>query len=192
MFDLIKMVFILTLISTFSGFSLSLLHEATKEPIEMGKLNVVYAPSIKELVEGYDNDPVADRVKLKIGTDERGKDIVQTLFPCKKNGETFALALDAKAGGFGGDLSVLLIVDLQAGTLENVAVLTHAETKGIGTSLEPPFIAQFSGRPVTGPVDLKARGGKLDGMSGATYSSIGITDAVRKGLEMYNQHVEEL
>lgn len=192
MFDLIKMVFVLTLLSTFSGFSLSLLHEGTKETIKLSKLNVVYAPKITEMVEGFDNDPIKEMVELTVGKDERGKDIIKTIFPCKKNGETYIVAFDSKADGFNPDITVMLLVEVKTDTLKDIGVLIQNETKGLGTSLEAPFVSQFGNLPVSESVDLKARGGRLDGMSGATFSSTGVTDAVKKGLEMYNQHKDEI
>lgn len=192
MLDLIKMVFILTLISTASGLSLSVLNEFTKDPIRFAELQNDYAPSIERLVEGYDNDPIEDSTEINVGKDEKGRDILRTVFPCKKNGETFVVGLDANGTGYAGEITVMLIVELETDTLKDVAVLKHKETKGVGTNLEEPFISQFSGLPMAAQVDLKSNGGKVDGMSGATFSSNGIMAAVKEGMAFYEQKKDDI
>jgi len=186
--EMIKMVVALTLLSVISGFGLSAMYAITKDPIKMAELNQVYAPQLKRIVPGFDNDPIKDTVEIKAGKDDKGRDIIKPVFPCKKGGQVFAVGVDAAASGFGGPIKMLIAINTKTDTIIDVAILTHAETKGVGTKMEGPFLARFKSVPAAQPIDLKADGGKIDGMSGASFSSKGIMTAVKDGMAFYKSN----
>ena len=190
--ELVKMVVVLTIITACSGLGLSGLNEATKDIIRQTELKEVYEPSLKALVEGYENDPVKDAIEFSAGKDNKGKDIMLTVFPCKKGGKLFAVAFDQKANGFGGEMKVMLAVDTEQDTLMGVRILTHVETKGVGTDKEAPFIAQFGGQKEPDKATIKQMDGPLDAMSGATYSSTGVSTAAKNGLTFYIKDKQKL
>lgn len=189
---MIKMVVALTLLSVISGFGLSAMYAVTKEPIKMAELNQVYAPKLKQIVPGFDNDPIADTIELKAGKDDKGRDIIRPVFPCKKGGEVFAVGVDASAGGFGGNIKVLVAIDVKTDAIMDVAILTHTETKGVGTKQEPVYLAAFKQLKVADPFDLKVNGGKIDGMSGATFSSKGIMAAAKDATGFYVKNKDSI
>jgi electron transport complex protein RnfG len=60
------------------------------------------------------------------------------------------------------------------------------ETAGIGTRLaEPDFLNQFPDKKL--PVKLKADGGEIDAISGATVSSVGAMLAVSNAVAIYQE-----
>jgi electron transport complex protein RnfG len=180
------MVFVLTLISSMSGLALSALDGLTKEQIKTTQLQVVYEPALKDLVQGYDNNPIADVVALDAGKDSKGRDIVKNVFPLKKGGQVFALGLaETASGGYGGDITIMLAVNSQTNEVLGVKVLLHKETKGLGTPQEVPFLGGFAGKSSADQLKTKALGGPIDGMSGATFSSTTVSKAAQSGYQYY-------
>jgi electron transport complex protein RnfG len=173
--DIIKMIIVLTIIGAASGLILSLIYEGTKAPIEYQTIKFVKEPAVKKVLTGYDNDPIADRKKLVIGEDERGKPIELIIFPAKKAGTTFAVALEGKGKGFHGLIGVMVAVSKE-GALLDIGITSHSETPGIGARVSEPFFTErFKG--------LKAvKGITVDGISGATYSSKGVITAVNQAI----------
>ena len=173
--DIIKMIIVLTIIGAASGLALSLVYEGTKAPIEYQTIKFVKEPAVKKVLTGYDNDPIADRKKIRIGEDEKGNPIELIIFPAKKAGETFAVALEGKGKGFGGLIGVMVGVNKE-GNLLDIGITSHSETPGIGARVSETFFTdRFKGLTTAGQI-------KVDGISGATYSSIGVMSAVNQAL----------
>ena len=183
--DIIKMIIVLTVIGAVSGLALSLVYEVTKAPIEYQTIKFVKEPAVKKVLTGYDNDPIADRKKVVIGEDERGKLIELIIFPAKKAGATFAVALEGKGKGFAGLIGVMVGVS-KKGTLLDIGITSHSETPGIGSKVgETSFTEKFKGITKDGEITV-------DGISGATYSSKGVISAVNQALGYVNQFSKEI
>ena len=67
--DILRMVVVLGAICLVAGLVLAGVNQATKGPIEYQKL-LVKAKSLKQVLSGYDNDPVKDSVKIPAGPSE--------------------------------------------------------------------------------------------------------------------------
>jgi electron transport complex protein RnfG len=185
--DIIRMMVILTLICAASGLTLSLIHRVTEAPIEYQTIKFVKEPAVKKVLTGsdYDNDPILDRKRIVIGTDEKGSPVELTIFPAKKDGETFAVAIEGEGKGFGGLIGVMVGVS-KNGTVLDIGITSHSETPGIGSRVtEPTYTTQFQGLPATGEL-------KVDGISGATYSSKGVMSAVTQALGYVAKFREEI
>jgi electron transport complex protein RnfG len=179
------MVVVLGMICTVSGLALAGVHAVTKEPIEYQQIKFVKEPSVKAVLEGYDNDPVKDRFSVPAGKDKKGRDIFKTVFPAKKSGEVVALALDASGKGFGGKIEVMVGFNPD-GELTGISIMNHAETPGIGSRVtEEEFTEQFQG---IAPDDVES----VDGVSGATYSTKGVVAAVKQAAKFFQERQEEL
>lgn len=177
--ELINMIVVLSLISGASGLSLAYLKEVTAKPIEEQVLFYVQGPAIKSVLAGAENDPLADRKKF----DTAGGQI--TVFPAKKGGKLAAVALEAFGPGYGGEIGVIVAIDVAKNALAGIGVTTLKETPGLGMRVtETKYQKQFKGLPL-GPVALSAQGGSIDAVSGATISSKGTVSAVNKALEIY-------
>ena len=173
--DIIKMIIVLTIIGAASGLALSLVYEGTKAPIEYQTIKFVKEPAVKKVLTGYDNDPIADRKKIQIGEDEKGNPLELIIFPAKKAGATFAVALEGKGKGFGGLIGVMVGVSKE-GTLLDIGITSHSETPGIGARVSEAFFTdRFKGLATAGEITV-------DGISGATYSSAGVMAAVNQAL----------
>ena len=183
--DIIRMVVVLTLICAASGITLSAIYRLTEAPIDYQTIKFVKEPAVKKVLTGYDNDPIMDRKSIVIGTDERGRPIELTIFPAKRQGETFAVAIEGRGKGFHGTIGVMVGVSKE-GKLTDIGITNHSETPGIGSRITgPTFTNQFRGLPTTGEP-------KVDGISGATYSSKGVMRAVREALGYVKKFREEI
>jgi electron transport complex protein RnfG len=70
--------------------------------------------------------------------------------------------------------------------------MTHSETPGLGARIvEPKFTDQFAGLDLE-TTKLSAEGGKVDAVSGATFSTLGVITAVDDALEQFPQIKKEI
>jgi len=183
--EIVTMVVVLTLIGAASGLALSVIYRVTKAPIEYQTIKFVKEPAVKKVLTGYENDPILDRKKLVVGTDERGRPIELIVFPATRSGETFAVAVEGKGKGFHGLIGVMVGVSKE-GTLLDIGITSHSETPGIGSRVtEPSYTDTFKGLPAKG-------GLSVDGISGATYSSKGVVAAVNEAVGYINEFREEI
>ena len=190
--DLIRMVVVLTVICAVSALVLAYANKDTKAPREYQLLKYVEAPSIKAVLTSYDNDPIKDRVVLKIGKDKKGRPLSKNIFLAKKGGVIVGLAYDAAGMGHEGPIDVMVGVDT-AGKITGISIMTQSETPGLGSRVtEPSFTKQFKGLTLSNSLNLSAKGGKIDAVSGATVSSKGVVKAVRKALEMFPKIKKEV
>ncbi|RLB19199.1 MAG: electron transporter RnfG [Deltaproteobacteria bacterium] len=190
--DLIKMVVVLTVICGASGLVLSYSNKATKAPREYQLLKYVQEPSIKAVLNSFDNDPIKDRIVVKIGKDEKGNPVEKNIFPAKKGDKVIGLAYSSAATGYHGRIDVMVGID-PTGKVTGISIMTHTETPGLGARIvEPAFTKQFKGFTLSPELNLSAKGGKIDGVSGATHSSEGVVEAVRKALELFPRVKKEV
>ena len=190
--DIIKMVVVLTVICVASAFALSFVNNVTKAPREYQLLKFVQEPSIKAVLSGYDNDPVKDLIKIPEGKDEKGKEIFLNVFPAKKDGKVFAVAYAAAARGYHDLIDVMVGINKDA-KITGISIMTHSETPGLGARVvEPKFTSQFKGLDLGGDLNLTGKGGKVEGITGATFSSTGVVNAVRKAMEEFPKIKKEV
>ncbi|XPV77218.1 MAG: RnfABCDGE type electron transport complex subunit G [Desulfovibrio sp.] len=178
--DILRMVAVLSLICAISGYALATIKDATKERIEMQVLTYVQGPAIQAVLSLAENNPIADRktVKMQSGTQFN-------VFPAKKEGKVVAVALEAFAPGYSGDIGVMVGFNLADDTLTGIGITTQTETPGLGTRIaEPAFTRLFDGHGMK-KLDLSSRDGDIDAISGATFSSVGTVDAVKKAAGVY-------
>ena len=90
------------------------------------------------------------------------------------DGDTVGYVYELVSRGYGGD--IVLSVGVRNGAVSGVSVASHAETKGLGTADEAPFLQSF-----VGLTQADAAQG-VDAMSGATVSSNAVRGAVSQAL----------
>lgn len=177
---ILRMLVVLSGICAVSGFALSYLKMVTAPVIEEQVLTYVQGPAIAKVFTQVDNSPVADRKKFTL-PDGR----LVTVFPARKDGKLVGVALEDFGKGFGDNIGVMVAFDPQRDTLLGIGVTTMKETPGIGTLiLAPAFTGQFVGKGLN--IGLKAQGGEIDAVSGATVSSTGATQAVANAAKVYS------
>ncbi len=176
------------LFSGISGGLLGTLRAATKDRIEYQQLKFVKGPAIVEVLTGCTNDPLADRFKIQDGKDER------TVYVGVFDGKANTVVLESSGKGYGGDIGLVVAVNLENDQLVGVGVTTFRETPGVGSRVktEPSFTGQFKGLPVVEPVKMKNEGGKIDALSGATVSSKGVVAGVSTLADVYKRLKPEI
>ena len=180
--EMIKMVVVLTILSSLSGGVLAYVKESTQERIEMQVLQLVKGPAIKKIFEDATNDPVADRFSIE--DDGQKRDV----FVAKVDGKK-VIAFETFGKGYGGDIGVVVGIDTAENDIYGIGVTTHSETAGLGSKAkeDPKFAAQFAGEDITAPVKVTGDGGNINALSGATITSRAVTSAVTQAGEIYTR-----
>ncbi len=181
--SLLRLFLTVTVISAFSGGLLSFVRSKTQARIEYQQLKFVKGPALKEIMKGCQNDPIVDRFKLKHGKKE------ETIFVGVFDGKPKAVALEAYGKGFHGDIGVIVGIDVETDKIMGIGITTHSETPGVGsrTKTDPTFRAQFKGLSIGTAFKVKADGGQIDAITGATISSRGVCNAVNNAIQLYNK-----
>ncbi len=179
--ETLKLMFVLAAFCVVSAFSLAFVKEATKDRIEYQKIKLLVAPAVKAVFPSYDNDPILERIKVKISEEK-----IVTVFPAKKGGKFIGIGYEAMGSGHGGPVEVMIGIDLD-GRILGINVVKHAETPGIGTlaTKSDKFLGQFKGKGLDSNTNLTGAGGEIEAVSGATETSTAISEAVSKGMELF-------
>ncbi len=186
--EMISMVVVLTVLSAFSGGMLAAVRTGTKDQIENQILKFQKAPAIKQILSDVSNDPLQDRFKIMDNEEEL------TFFVGKYDGTPKAIAFETKGKGFGGEIGLMVGINVEADNFIGVAVTTHSETPGLGSRAkdDPKFVSQFIDMTMDKNLGIKKNGGEIDAMSGATITSAGVSLAAQKAQEIYTRLKPEI
>lgn len=181
--NMLKLFLIVALFSCSSGALLAAVKNSTEARIEYQQLKFVKGPVLQEIMAGCSNDPLVDRFKVKDGEEERS--FFVGVFDGKRN----TVAFETFGKGYGGDIGVIVAVNLESDEIVGIGVTTHSETPGLGARVktEPDFTAQFKGLSIQEPYKVRGDGGDIDALSGATFSSRGVCSAVNNAEEIYKR-----
>lgn len=99
-----------------------------------------------------------------------------------KDGNVLGYISTGKGKGYADNVVVMAAVDPHL-KIVATSILSQKETPGLGDAIgRPEFQKQLSGK--SHPLKLKADGGELDAITGATISSRAFVDAVNNALEI--------
>jgi electron transport complex protein RnfG len=176
---MIKMIVVLTVLSSLSGGLLAALRDSTADKIENQQLQFVKGPAIKDILKGISNNPIKDRFKID-GT---------SFFTGKIGDKPKLVAFEEYGKGFGGDIGVMVAVDIDSDKIVGIGVTTHSETPGVGSraKTESTLSDQFRGLDLAETFKVKQDGGQIAAISGASVSSRGVCAAVTRAGEIYKQ-----
>jgi electron transport complex protein RnfG len=180
--DIIRMIVILGVLAAVSGWLLWAVKMGTASQIEYQQLKFVKGPAIKKILEGCSNDPLIDRFKIMDG------DVERNFYVGVFDGQANAIAYETFGKGFGGDVGIMVGVNIETDQLLSIGVTTHSETPGLGSRAkdDPSFGAQFRDMSIKEPFKVKSDGGQVDALSGATVTSRGVCAGVTDSSEFYN------
>jgi len=176
----INMLLTLVIITGVSATILGFVYEATKGPIEVSKMKKKNA-AIEAVVPAFTNNPGQESYDVEV---EGGK---VTFYPAKNGDEIVGYAAETYTmKGFAG-LIKLMVGFLPDGTINNIAVLEHKETPGLGDKMEKSksnFSVQFNGKnPETFKLSVTKDGGNVDAITASTISSRAYCDAVKRAYD---------
>lgn len=96
-----------------------------------------------------------------------------------QDGEKAGYAFMASGSGYSGNIDIMVGLDSGFG-IKGLSILSQTETPGLGSRItESLFTDQFKGLSAT-DIALKADGGKIDAVTGATISSRAVVNAVKE------------
>jgi len=170
-----NMVLTLLVTTLLASLALGGIYNLTKEPIALAK-KAKQEKAIKEVIPDFDT-LISFKVMPRNGTDSLvyyngylGDSLVGTAIQTYSN-----LGYDPTQI----QLMVGFLPDL---TIQNISVVQHKETPGLGTKMkEPKFKDQFMGQhPGKFNLTVKKDGGDVDAITAATISSRAFCDAVER------------
>jgi electron transport complex protein RnfG len=172
---------------------------ATRNVIQL-RLEEDLKASLEEVIPNryYDNNLLADTIILNSADANIGS--AQTVvYLAKKqglvNGVSFRLVAP---DGYAGPINLVMGLD-KNGEILGVRVISHTETPGLGDKIEfkkTPWILSFNGKSLDNVTfeewGVKKDGGIFDQFAGATITPRKVVQAIRRGLEFYKSHRDEL
>jgi len=186
--EMLSMIVVLTILTAVSGGLLAAVKVKTEPQIEEQVLKFQKAPAIEAIFADATNNPIQERFNVK------AEGIELQVFPTTLADGVKAVAFEAKGTGFGGPIGLMMGVNLDTDEIIAVRVTTHAETPGIGTRAKEDlsFVGQFAGMSMASNFGIKNQGGNIDAMSGATVTSIGVSQAAVAAQDLYKKLKPEI
>ena len=177
-----NMLLCLFMVSMVTSAFLGGAYVLTYEQIEESKKNEVNH-AIAQVVPPFDNFPSEELIEKEVN----GKKV--KISPAILKGVPCGYAVEASTTtGFSG-LIVLMVGFLPDGTIYNTAVISHAETPGLGDKMEQKkskWSVQFNGKnPSDFQLSVKKDGGDVDAITASTISSRAFCDAVNTAYQAF-------
>ncbi|MGB3225058.1 MAG: FMN-binding protein [Desulforhopalus sp.] len=188
MSEILRMVVVLTVIAGVCSAALT-------------AANIKLAPQIEKQTDLYVRGPALERIFGKPPAEVLGNKVVMQangqeipVFFVEKDGTVSTIAVEAVGkGGFGGDLKLMVGIDLMAERMTGMEVVSHSETPGLGARIEEiTFRRQWQGLPTDNPVSLNSAGGQIDAISGATTTSGAAIRGTNDVLTFVHEHKNEI
>ncbi|MFC1863656.1 RnfABCDGE type electron transport complex subunit G [Thermodesulfobacteriota bacterium] len=186
--EMIKLFIIVAIFSAVAGGLLANVKGATEEKIDYNKLKYVQGPTIVSLLDGCSNDPLSDNFQITDGK----KDL--KFFIGAFDGNKNTIAFETFGKGYGGNVGVMVAINMDTDEIVGIGVTTHAETPGMGAraKTDPGFPAQFKGKSILEPFNVTADGGDIDALSGATITSRAVCAALMDASDIYKRLKDEI
>ena len=181
--EMIKMIVVLTFLSSLSGALLASVRNGTKDKIETQELTFVKGPAIEKILKDASNDPVNDRFKL----DDNG--VERSFFVGIFDGNPNVVAFETASIGYGDKIGLMVGINVDEDKIVSIGVTTHKETPGLGAKAKEDagFGAQFQGLTIDKPIKVNNDGGDINAISGATITSRAVCVAATDACEIYSR-----
>ena len=187
-----KNAVILSLFAISTAAALAITNELTIGKVECNKQAALMA-SLNEVMphDRHDNDLLADRITVSDPLLGRNG---HHIYRARQDGEPNGAVLEATApDGYGGNIALIVGVDMQ-GKVQGVRVVPpHNETPGLGDKIETKkseWIYGFIGLSLGNPADagwaVKKDGGQFDSFTGATITPRAVVGAVHRALQYFD------
>ncbi len=176
-----NMVLSLTGLTLVVGGALAGVNLLTAEPIREASRKA-RVDAMAAILPSFDND-------ISAAATDAGNGLV--IYPALLGDQPVGAAVETFSdNGFSGRFTVLVGFDSQ-GAVSGYRVLEHSETPGLGAKMGEWFMAEGTGHDVVGsagPLSVKADGGEIDAITGATITSRAFLEALNKARDAYNEY----
>jgi len=175
--NMVSTLFTVTLVA--AGL-LGSVYALTKEPIRLAELKKKNE-AISAVVPGFDNEPSGEVRKLFMDGD------TLYFYTARKGDAVLGTAVETFTNqGFSGEIK-LMVGFSPDGTINDIAVISHAETPGLGDKMEigkSDFHVQFQGRdPSQFRLAVTKDRGDVDAITASTITSRAYCDAVQRAYD---------
>ncbi|MDO5665513.1 MAG: RnfABCDGE type electron transport complex subunit G [Bacteroidia bacterium] len=176
----------LFIISVVVAVLLAQVNKMTAKPIAAAKA-LKLENAIKEVVPEFDNNPVEEAYKMPAAD---GDSLL--VYPAKKGDKVVGFAVNTYSNnGFSGNIQIMVGFDMEDKVV-NYAVLSHAETPGLGSKMNEWFRDTTKpnqlviGRNLSeGNLSVSKDGGQIDAITASTITSRAFLEAVNKAYVVY-------
>ena len=174
--EILKLVLVLSLICGVSAATLQVVRVNLEPVIEKQNDYYVRGPALERLFDQPASNLLSNKIVFEVGEEQ------YPIFYTIKEGKLTGMAIEAIGkGGYGGDLSLMIGADLEKDVLLGMEIIKHSETPGIGSKIEKEsFREQWEKHTVAEQIKLKDDGGKIQSISGATYSMKAVMNASQR------------
>ena len=188
MSELTRMVVVLSLIAGVCSAALT-------------SANYLLDPYVNKQTDYYVRGPALGRLFNKPAEEVLGNKVVVPVengdvpvFFLKEGDSVSRLAVEAIGkGGYGGDLRIMVGIDLINNKVTGMEAVSHSETPGLGARIEEPgFRRQWKGLPMDQPVAITADGGVIDAISGASTTSRAAVNGTNEVLDFVRDKEDEI
>ncbi|MCD4747926.1 MAG: FMN-binding protein [Thermoanaerobaculales bacterium] len=186
--EIARLVLVLGTICSLSAASLAYVRTSLADRIEMQEDFYVRGPALERLFQRPAQELLAEKLTVPVGEE------AYPVFYLLEAGEVTGLAVEAAGkGGYGGNIVIMIGLDPRNDSVLGVEIVSHSETPGLGAKVElQGFRQQWTGLTLDCPVALTGDGGRIDAISGATYSSEAMVDGTNQVVLLLRNHREEI
>lgn len=184
----LNMLLTLFLVTLIASAGLGLVYENTKDAIATAE-SKKKSLAIKRVLPEFNNSPGEEY--FVVPSDIPGDSLY--FYVAKMNDEVVGYAVESfSKNAFGGLLKILVGLSPD-GTIQNVAVLEHKETPGLGTKMtEEKFSSQFPGKnPTAFNLKVTKDGGDVDAITASTITSRAYCDAVQRAFNALTENINQ-
>ena len=183
---IIKNTLILFAITLISGLLLAGVHEITAEPIKAAEENAKVAAFEKVFPDAEGFSDCGTDVSAYVP--DNSVEIGELQNALDKDGNIIGWVMTLTSPkGYGGDIQIALGVTKEGG-IAGMTVISMEETPGLGAKCTGrEFQSQFAGitaKSITATKTGKSADNEIDAISGATFTTTAIVQAVNSGLEL--------
>lgn len=188
MSEIIRMVVVLSLIAGFCAAALTAANSQLAPRIEKQTDFYVRGPALETLFGKPAEEVLENKVVIRAGETE------VPIFFTREGQVVSALAVEATGkGGFGGDLKIMVGIDLVKEVQTGMEVVSHSETPGLGARIvETAFRRQWQGLSIDDSVALTSDGGVIDAISGASTTSRAAVNGTNDALDFVRENKDEI
>ena len=186
--EILKLILVLTLICGVSASTLKFARTRLEDRIEQQNDKYIRGPALSRLFHASADEVLQNKIILTIERQE------YPVFYTEEEGQLSRLAIEAPGkGGYGGDISIMIGINLKTRKLLGMEIIQHSETPGVGSQIEKEsFREQWQGLPFDQEVALQQNNGSIQGITGATYSSRAVVNGTNSIIGLVLNHSDEI